>query len=341
MIPPKPGIPSIDPREVLRLGGAERLAGYLAGTGYMIQHGVLRDMVQAVKAGVPHLIEGPRGSGKTALAEALAEGCNLPLFYLQGMDGLKLEEVLYMWDKDSQSEFVRQAITSGTSLTDARADQWSAEYLILGEALAAFDYAAKHDEIPILIIDEIDKLTESIEDMLLQLFGRGFAHVPRFGNIGVADRVKWPIVVLLSNNIRHDLSAPLRSRCVYSYMDLPTPHERVVILRARVPEADALLVRFVAKLLFAIEGIPGIIDKPALREGIALLEACVRDGIRDRVTEEILLEYLCLIAKRENDRRYLVSAAARLEKEINSPHAEIDRWVDEEFSSRVKLAKVA
>jgi hypothetical protein len=121
-------------------------------------------------------------------------------------------------------------------------------------------------------------------------------------------------------------------------MDLPTAQERVVILKTRVPEASATQVRYVAKLLFWIESIPGVVDKPALREGIVLLEALVRDQVSGRITEEILLEYLCLIAKRESDRRYLTDAAARLEKDINSVDGAIDRWVDQEFgTARLEL----
>jgi MoxR-like ATPase len=338
MIPAKAGKASINPREVLCDGSAEQLAGYLAGTGYMIQEGILEDMVQAIKGGLPHLIEGPRGAGKTALAEALAEGCNLPLFYLQGMEGLTLDEVLYSWDRDSQAEYVRQAVASGKPLSEARKEQWSAEYLILGEALAAYDYAARNEVVPILIVDEIDKLTETVEDMLLQLFGRGYAHVPRFGNIGEADQSKWPIVVLLSNNIRHDLSTPMRSRCAFSWMELPTAREEVLILKTRVPEASAQLVRYGAKLLDSVRAIPGVVDKPALREGIALLKAWSRDGVTE-VTEDLLKRYLCLIGKRESDRKYLALSLARVERDINLPHHEIDGWVAHEF--RERLAMVA
>ena len=46
-----------------------------------------------LRSGKPWLIEGPRGGGKTALAEALALACNLPQFYLQGMEGLELGDV--------------------------------------------------------------------------------------------------------------------------------------------------------------------------------------------------------------------------------------------------------
>ncbi len=336
MIPVKHGKGIINPREVLRNGGPKQLARHLAGTGYMIQEGILGDMVQAIKGGAPHLIEGPRGAGKTALAEALAKGCNLPVFYLQGMEGLTLDEVLYSWDRESQSEYVRQAVASGKPLSEARQEQWSDEYLILGEALAAYDYAARNDVVPILIVDEIDKLTETVEDMLLQLFGRGYAHVPRFGNIGVEDASKWPIVVLLSNNIRHDLSAPMRSRCVYSWMELPTAREEVLILKTRVPEASAQLVAYGAKLLDSVRAIPGVVDKPALREGIALVKAWARDEVTE-VTEDVLKAYLCLIAKREPDRKYLALSLARVEKDINLPHREIDVWVAQEFKERLTM----
>lgn len=332
--------PSINPREVVSDGDVLALAELLAGTGYMVQERVLSDMVEAIRSGAPHLIEGERGSGKTALAEALAEACNLPIFYLQGMEGLELEDVLYSWDREGQSQFVQQAIASGMNLVEARAQQWSADYLLFGEALGAFEYAARTGTVPILIIDEIDKLQDTIEDMLLQLFGRGYAHVPRYGDVGVKDPARWPIVVLLSNDIRHDLSVPMRSRCVYTWMDMPSAREEVAILRARVPNALAEAIGWIAKLLDCIRAIPGVRDKPALREGIALLKAFTRDGIV-RVDEAVLTRYLCLIAKRRGDRSYLQQSLARIELAVNDRHEEIDSLVDHHFSESNRLAIAA
>jgi MoxR-like ATPase len=332
MNPMKADLPSLNPREILQREGPQGLAVLLAETGYMVQERVLGDMVQAIKSGMPHLIEGPRGAGKTALAEALAEACNLPVFYLQGMEGLQLADVLYSWDHDGQSEFVRQALSTGMELKAARAEQWSHDYLIFGEALGAYEFAAR-DVVPILIVDEIDKLKDRIEDMLLQLFGRGYAHVPRFGDVGVKNASRWPIVILLSNDIRHDLSAPMRSRCIYTWIDLPTPREGVSILCSRVPDAPADMVASVAKLLDCIRDIPGVVDKPALREGISLLNAFARDEV-SIVDERVLVEYLCHLAKRRGDRDYLLQSMARVELMVNSPHREIDAWVAEEFSSR-------
>jgi MoxR-like ATPase len=330
----------INPREVVRQGGCEALAKLLASTGYIIQERVLWDLVLAIKAGQPHLIEGERGSGKTALAEALAEACNLPMFYLQGMKGLDLADVLYSWDREGQSQFVGQAIASGMDLAEARAQQWGGEYLIFGEALGAFEYAARTGTIPILIVDEIDKLEETIEDMLLQLFGRGYAHVPRYGEVGEKDPALWPIVELLSNNIRHDSSPPMRSRCVYTWMDVPSAREEVAILCARVPEASGEAVRWVVKLLDSIRMIPGIQDKPALREGISLLSALMRDGVRE-IDESILKLYASLIVKRRGDRDYFLQSLARVERDVNVAHDEIDAWVDQAFRGQGYLAAVA
>jgi MoxR-like ATPase len=335
-----PDKPVINPRAVVAEGGSEALAELLAGTGYIIQEGVLWDLVLAIRAGQPQLIEGERGSGKTALAEALAEACNLPIFYLQGMKGLELADVLYSWDREGQSQFVRQAIASGMDLAEARAQQWTADYLLFGEALGAFEYAARTGKVPILIVDEVDKLEETIEDMLLQLLGRGYAHVPRYGDVGEKDPASWPIVELLSNDIRHDLSAPMRSRCVYTWMDMPSAREEVAILCARVPEASAEAVRWVVKLLDSIRMIPGIQDKPALREGISILNAFMRDGVR-QIDESILKLYASLIVKRRGDRDYLLQSLARVERDVNVAHDEIDAWVDHAFGVRGHLAAVA
>jgi len=330
----------INPRQVVRHGGAAALAELLAGTGYMVQERLLNDLVQAIRKGRPHLIEGERGSGKTALAEALAEACKLPIFYLQGMEGLELGDVLYSWDREGQSQFVRQALAAGMNLVEARAQQWSAEYLMFGEALGAFEYAGRTGTVPILIVDESDKLDDRIEDMLLQLFGRGYAHVPRYGNVGVTDPELWPIVVLLSNDMRHDASPPMRSRCVYTWMDMPSAREEVAILRARVPQASAEAVGWVAKLLECIRGIPGVQDKPALREGIDLLEVLMRDRIK-HVDEAVLISYLCLIAKRRGDRSYLEQSMARIELAVNDSHEEIDSWIAQEFNDGNGLAIAA
>ncbi len=257
------------------------------------------------------------------------------------MDELTLADVLYSWDREAQTQMVRQELAAGCHLKEAQLRQFTREYLILGEALAAFDYASSSETIPILIIDEADKLTEKIEDMLLQLLGRGWAHVPRFGNIGVRDRKLWPIVILLSNDIRHDLSAPLRSRCLYSWLEPPTPKEEVRILRARVPGATPELLRAVTKLINCVRrDMPAVRDKPGLRESIDLLEGLVRDGVHT-LNAEVIDEYLCFLGKRHKELMNLRQGTARLEFAVQSADQEIDEWVEWACAENAHVLEVA
>jgi MoxR-like ATPase len=323
-----PNLPIVNPRNLLADGGEPAIADLLHATGYVIQQGMLRDLCHVLHSGLPWLIEGPRGGGKTALAESLAEACNLPVFYLQGMEGLSLADVLYDWDREAQTQWVRQAIASGRGFEEARAGQWESEFLKLGEALAAYECAANGEVIPVLICDEFDKVSEKIEDTLLQLFARGYAHVPRFGEIGTRDQSRWPIVILLSNDQRHDLSSPMRSRCLYSWLNPPSPREEVSILKARCPRASRLLLLKMVKLINAVRSLPGIIDKPGLRESITLMGMLVSSGNRD-LSIDLVESHLCFLAKRRLDLENLRKSLARVELMMEAPDAEIDSWINE------------
>jgi MoxR-like ATPase len=167
--------------------------------------------------------------------------------------------------------------------------------------------------------------------MLLQLLGRGCAHVPRFGNVGVSDRSRWPIVILLSNDIRHDLSSPLRSRCLYTWLDPPTPCEEVQILHARAPLASPNLVGAVTRLINCIRrDMPAVRDKPGLRESIDLIEALVKEGIGD-LTTDVIDQYLCFLGKRHKEWLNLRQGLARLETAARRADDEIDEWVELAF----------
>jgi MoxR-like ATPase len=333
--------PSIDPREMLEQKGIDALAESLAGVDYIIQRHALIDLAHALRSRRPLLVEGPRGGGKTALAESLALACNLTSFYLQGMDDLTIADVLYSWDREAQTQRVKQELAAGIPLWEAQTKQFTREYLILGEALAAFNYADTYFDPPVLILDEADKLTEKIEDMLLQLLGRGCAHVPRFGNIGVRDRSRWPIVILLSNDIRHDLSSPLRSRCLYTWLDAPTPREEVRILRARVPMASPELVGGVTRLINCIRrDMPAVRDKPGLRESIDLLEALTKDGVGN-LTADVIDQYLCFLGKRHKELLNLRQGLARLETAARRVDYEIDEWVKWAFVNEANVLEEA
>src|SRR5262245_63319628 len=113
MLPKEHTRPSIDPRSLLEREGSDALAELLAGAGYLIQGRLLVDLAHTLRSRKPLLIEGPRGGGKTALAEALAGACNLTTFYLQGVEDLTIGDVLYSWDRGAATQMVRQEVGAG------------------------------------------------------------------------------------------------------------------------------------------------------------------------------------------------------------------------------------
>src|SRR6266513_1999450 len=131
MIPSDPSRRIIDPRRLVREHGRDALAELVAReAGYMFQTRPLKDLCQSLKSGMPLLAEGERGGGKTEMVDALAHACNRPYFELQGMDGLKLNDILFEWDEQGQNNFVLQAVSSNQlSLEEARRQQWRKEFL--------------------------------------------------------------------------------------------------------------------------------------------------------------------------------------------------------------------
>src|SRR5262245_62768946 len=80
MRPCDPNKPSVDPRRAAREEGADAIARLLRGAGYVIKRKTLNDLLVALDLAMPLLAAGQAGTGKTSLVEALAEGCNVPLY---------------------------------------------------------------------------------------------------------------------------------------------------------------------------------------------------------------------------------------------------------------------
>jgi MoxR-like ATPase len=348
--PPRPNEPQLNPRVVLQEEGAGAVAGRLASTGYRIQQDLLDDYIQVLRSGKIWMIEGEPGSGKSAVALATQFGFNMTMFPVQGMSELRLGDLMYEWDREAQSQSVIQAVTSGAkTLEEAQAEQYGRKFLKLGRALHAFHWAGTTGRVPLLFFDEVDKLPEHLQDMLLGLLECGYAYVPDYDRpVGIYDPEKgsasrrlFPLAIFTSNNLRFELSPPFRSRCFYSWLDKPSPEEEVMILRARVPEAKPEQVRAVAKINESIKAIPGVKNKPGLRELIDLLAAFVRDDVR-AVNEATLPPYVGYLAKQQSQAKSLRLALARVSSDAQQPDEGVDRWVAQAFGrERLVLREAA
>jgi len=118
---------------------------------------------------------------------------------------------------------------------------------------------------------------------------------------------------------------PLRSRCIYTRVPLPTDLEEARILHSRVPQASVWLLTQLVKVVRYIRVMmPTVRDKPGLRESIALLKACVKEKI-EALEGEVIDDHLGFIARNSDDLANLELGLQRLARAAVTP----DRVVEE------------
>jgi MoxR-like ATPase len=345
MRPRNPKKPSVDPRQVLRAGGKQELDRLLRRVGYMPQAQTLNDLALALRRSKPLLLGGPRGAGKTAIAEDLAGACNLPLYSVPGHEGIEAIDMVGSWDRAEQDLTVRQAVEAGMVLAEARRQKWHSDFYESGEVLDAYKEAARAaacgDPAPVLLLDEVEKIPLRLQHTLLQPLARGYADVPKLeGVIGVEDPRHWPIVILTSNDLSL-LSEPLTSRCFVTWMNPPTPAEEIVIFRARVPQAQPGMTAAVAAMMIYIrEDMAELRNQPSIRESVDLLAALTDDGVQ-HITVEIVREYLACLGKGKKELEVLRENDDGLARAAQSPSREIIKWVEEAFAESTHLKEVA
>ena len=113
----------------------------------------------ALRLGMPLLLEGEPGVGKTAAAQVLARCLGVPLVRLQCYEGLSAAEALYDWNYQRQLLAIRLAESRGERLTEA--DLFSEDYLIERPVLRCVRYDGPHP--PVLLVDEIDRADDEFE----------------------------------------------------------------------------------------------------------------------------------------------------------------------------------
>jgi MoxR-like ATPase len=160
--------------------------------------------------------------------------------------------------------------------------------------------ALQHTPKPcVLLIDEVDKVDEEFESMLLEVLSDWQLSIPRLGTV---PHKTIPFVILTSNEVRR-IGDPLRRRCAYFRAEFPTVEREAEILKTRSRTGSAALQRQIAGLSYALrayrmEKPPSIAEILELEQvlhimGISELDAGMRD---------LLLPFL---AKTKEDRKRL------------------------------------
>jgi MoxR-like ATPase len=213
----------------------------LAAQGYLADRQLAMAVHLAVVLEQPLLLEGEAGVGKTEVSRALAAATGARLIRLQCHEGIDLHHAVYDWDYARQLLALRAAeggVDEG-ELFDRR-------FLLRRPLLEALE--SDPAQPVVLLIDEIDRADDEFEAFLLEFLSDFAVTIPELGTITAERR---PIVILTSNRTR-ELHDALKRRCLYHWIDYPTPEREREIVHARLPhmpeEIAARVVTAVARL---------------------------------------------------------------------------------------------
>ena len=222
----------------------EDLQAALDSQDYFAGEDLVVAMHLALQLGRPLFLEGEAGVGKTEVAKVLAAMTGEDLIRLQCYEGLDVGHALYEWDYALQMMEIRLLEARGEGERATARDIMSRDFLIARPLLQAIE-AAKNGRRPVLLIDELDRADEEFEAFLLELLSDFQVTIPEIGTIAAEHP---PIVVLTSNRTR-EIHDALKRRCIYHWIDYPTPALEASIVVRKVPGIDKAVADNLARAM--------------------------------------------------------------------------------------------
>ncbi|MFF5322220.1 AAA family ATPase [Janibacter hoylei] len=250
----------------------QELADRLGTTGYLADEDLATVAFLAREMQRPLLLEGAPGTGKTALAEALAELDGIPLIRLQCYEGLDASQALYDWDFPRQILHLRtlEAVAASGELdpSEAESSLFDERYLLERPVLRALRTSPV-----VLLVDEIDRADDEFEAFLLEVLSGWTVSIPELGTV----RAAVPPTVILTSNRTRDLHDALKRRCLYHWIDHPGLEREVAIVRSRLPGVSETLAHQVVTAVQRLRT-EDLVKPPGVAETLDWVAALQRLG---------------------------------------------------------------
>jgi MoxR-like ATPase len=232
------------------------------------------DLKVAVNAAVtlqrPLLIKGEPGTGKTVLAQEIANALGRKLISWHIKSTTKAQQGLYEYDAVSRLR--------DSQLGDARVHEIG-NYIVRGKLWDAFDAPAA----PVLLIDEIDKADiEFPNDLLLELDRMEFYVYETRETIRARNR---PVIIITSNNEKELPDAFLR-RCFFHYIKFPDRETMERIVEVHFPGMKSLLLREALTAFYELRDIPGLKKRPSTSEFLDWLKLLLVEDVGPELLRE-------------------------------------------------------
>ena len=232
---------------------------------YLVDEGLATSLFLSLRLPQPLLLEGEAGVGKTEAAKALARGARhaagaaaVLRGHRRGRGAVRVE--LPAPAAQHPARRVERARRSSEE------DLFGPDYLIRRPLLRALEHPGPRPAV--LLIDEIDRADDDFEAFLLELLAEAAVTIPELGTI----RATHPPVIVLTSNRTRDLHDAVKRRCLYHWIDYPSPEREVEIVRRRVKGASEMLAVQVANAVARMRD-SDVQKPPGIAEAIDWLAA--------------------------------------------------------------------
>lgn len=257
---------------------------YEGGGQYIASEELLRSVNIAMALKKPLLIKGEPGTGKTVLAQAVAEAMNLELIIWNIKSTTKAQDGLYVYDT-VQRLYDSQFGASGVDDIG--------KYIKMGKLGEAF----RREKQVILLVDEIDKADLEFANDLLWELDRMEFYIPETGE---TVRAKERPVVIITSNAEKELPDAFLRRCIFHYIAFPDTAMMERIIRAHYPGLPDLLCEQVLRAFYRLRSLPELQKKPSTSELLDWIQALQISGISlERLERE--LPFAGVLLKKQDD----------------------------------------